>query len=474
MRKLLLIFAVIAGTFCSAADLSDNRLNVEEKALVTVHAEDTHLAMILAILAEESGYNIVTGPQVNAEDKLTIHLNQVPIDQAINLVVRAAGLSYEIIGNSILVARQSNLSEEVGIDSHVITLQYANAQEIKKLLVNITEQIEVDETGNRLLISSSPKKMAEIEEIIKAVDVPALQIMLEARLIEVALSDEEQLGIDWSKLAHITEIIAETGAPISIGGVETGSLVPGLSVAAGADGGIEESFTPLAYGVKPNQMYFQRMDPDIPIRFSRQLTAFDVTLDLLLKNNKAELLANSQVVALNGKEATIEMVDIVPYILSAGGVGGQVQVQREEVGIKLRIQPIVNSDGYITTIITPEVSSIFDFIGPDENIPWVKRRKSTTTVRVKDNESILIAGLLGADKIYESHRVPLLWRIPWLGEKLFTHSIEKEQKTDLVIQVTPHIVRDNYTSILKKDYHLDTETMMDEENTEESSKDENN
>ena len=94
---------------------------------------------------------------------------------------------------------------------------------------------------------------------------------------------------------------------------------------------------------------------------------------MLLKNNTAEILANSEVVTLNGHEATISMVDVVPYILSSGGVGGQVQVQREEVGIKLKILPTVNSDGYITTQVTPEVSSIYDFIGPDRNIPWVKK-----------------------------------------------------------------------------------------------------
>ena len=107
-----------------------------------------------------------------------------------------------------------------------------------------------------------------------------------------------------------------------------------------------------------------------------------------MKNNRADILTNSQVVTLNGHEATISMVDVVPYILSSGGLGGQVQVQREEIGIKLHILPTVNTDGYITTSVRPEVSSIFEFIGPDRNIPWVKKRQSTTTIRVMDNESI--------------------------------------------------------------------------------------
>ncbi|SVB11408.1 uncharacterized protein METZ01_LOCUS164262, partial [marine metagenome] len=88
---------------------------VEELNLVTVHAEDAHLPSILAILAKESGFNIVTDPNVNRQEKISIHLDDVPIDQAINLVVRAVGLSYEVVGNSFLVADPKKLKEEVGV-----------------------------------------------------------------------------------------------------------------------------------------------------------------------------------------------------------------------------------------------------------------------------------------------------------------------------------------------------------------------
>ena len=123
---------------------------------------------------------------------------------------------------------------------------------------------------------------------------------------------------------------------------------------------------------------------------------------------------------INGREASIKLVDIVPYILSSGGVGGQVQVQREEVGIKLNILPTVNTDGYITVKVEPEVSTIFEFIGPDKNIPRVKSRTSSTTIRVKDGESIVIGGLLSNDRKQTTYQMPVLHKIPWLGKKLFT------------------------------------------------------
>ena len=412
--------------------------NEEGKTLITVHAEDAFLPSILAILAKESGYNIVTDPNVNKQDKVSIHLDEVPIEQAINLVVRAVGLSYEVVGNSFLVADPKKLKEEVGVTSYVITLKYSAAEDVKNLLQDISDQVQVDIPGNKLLVNASPKKIAEIIQVVESIDVPAIQIMLETRLIEVAADIEEQLGLDWSKIASYKTILAENGVPLEEGG---GSIVPDDQT----------------IGQLPATMGFNRLSEMskkdktgiLPKYFSRQLTAFDLTLDMLMRNNKAEVLADSRLTTINGREANIKLVDIVPYILSSGGVGGQVQVQKEEVGIKLNVLPTVNTDGYITVKVEPEVSTIFEFIGPDANIPRVKSRMSSTTIRVKDGESIIIGGLLSNDKKETSYKFPVLHKLPWLGKKLFTSNGIIERKTDLIIQITPKIIQDEYTGITK-------------------------
>ena len=415
---------------------SDTNESSDDNTLITIHAEDAFLPSILAILARESGYNIVTDPNVNKQDKVSIHLDEVPIEQAINLVVRAVGLSYEVVGNSFLIADPKKLKEEVGITSYVVTLKYAAAADVKNLLQDISEQVQVDIPGNKLLVNASPKKIAEIIKVVESIDVPAIQIMLETRLIEVAADVEEQLGLDWSRISSYSTILAENGVPLQEGG---GSVVPDDQT----------------IGQKPATMGFNRLSGKkdetaiIPRYFSRQLTAFDLTLDLLLRNNKAEVLADSRLTTINGREANIKLVDIVPYILSSGGVGGQVQVQKEEVGIKLNILPTVNTDGYITVKVEPEVSTIFEFIGPDANIPRVKSRTSSTTIRVKDGESIVIGGLLSNDKKQTTYKVPILHKIPIIGSKLFTSRGVIERKTDLVIQITPKIIEDAYTGIVK-------------------------
>jgi type II secretory pathway component GspD/PulD (secretin) len=264
--------------------------------------------------------------------------------------------------------------------------------------------------------------------------------MLETRLIEVAADIEDKTGLDWSKISSYTTILAENGVPLT---TEGGSIIPDDQT----------------IGSLPATMPFNRLsgllEKDktgiVPKYFSRQLTAFDLTLDMLLRNNKAEVLADSRLTTINGREASIKLVDIVPYILSSGGVGGQVQVQKEEVGIKLNIAPTVNTDGYITVKVEPEVSTIFEFIGPDANIPRVKSRTSSTTIRVKDGESIVIGGLLSNDKKQTTYKLPFFHRLPWLGEKLFTSRSVIERKTDLIIQITPKIVVDEYSGIVKSD-----------------------
>ena len=430
----LIIFGLI--NFSSAQNLKE----VEDNTLITIHAEDAFLPSILAILAKESGYNIVTDPNVNKQDKVSIHLDEVPIEQAINLVVRAVGLSYEVVGNSFLVADPKKLKEEVGVTTYVVTLKYAAAEDVKSLLQDISDQVQVDIPGNKLLVHASPKKIAEIIQVVEQVDVPAIQIMLETRLIEVAADIEDKTGLDWSKISSYTTVLAENGVPLTTGG---GSVIPDDQT----------------IGNLPATMPFNRLsgllEKDktgiVPKYFSRQLTAFDLTLDMLLRNNKAEVLADSRLTTINGREASIKLVDIVPYILSSGGVGGQVQVQKEEVGIKLNIAPTVNTDGYITVKVEPEVSTIFEFIGPDANIPRVKSRTSSTTIRVKDGESIVIGGLLSNDKKQTTYKLPFFHRLPWLGEKIFTSRSIIERKTDLIIQITPRIIVDEYSGIVKSE-----------------------
>jgi type IV pilus assembly protein PilQ len=406
---LVLLALVVAGLPHATPAWAD-----DADKLITLDAEDAYIPSVLKILAEKGDLNIVTGPGVTT-GRLSIHMKDVPIDQAVNLVVRAAGLAYERIGNSVLVASPEALKQETGLSSYVVDLKYADANEVKDALAKLAADIQVDRSGNRMVVVTSPRVIAEIAAIVKKLDVPARQVMLEARIIEVSTTQTQKLGIDWDLLNRQSFIIVEGDA------------------------------APSAPGALPDKLPFIRQVNQNG-RLTVQAKTFQAALDMLIHDGNARILANPKVATLNGKEATMLVGQRIPYVVSGttftGNAAAQTQtIQREEVGIKLRITPLINADGYITTDINPEVSSVTSFVGPNADLPVVDTRQASTTVRLKDGNSVIIGGLLSEDKTRTVTKVPLLGQIPGLG-LLFQHHSVTSTKKDLVIEITPRIIPD--------------------------------
>jgi type IV pilus secretin PilQ/predicted competence protein len=386
---------------------------------VTLDAEDAYLPTVLKILAEKGDLNIVTGPGVTA-GRLSIHMKDVPIDQAVNLVVRAAGLAYERIGNSILVADAKSLKDETGLSSYVVDLKYADARDVQAAIKNLADQVQIDPGTNRLIVVTSPRVIAEIRNIVQTLDVPARQVMLEARVVEVSTDDTKRLGIDWEQLSRQGVVFVEGNYDSSFG---SGSQLSNLKVFKNTPG-THDIF-------KLNN-------------FTRDAQVYRLAIDLLIRNGNARVLANPKIAVLNGREASILIGSRIPYTVSgtifAGGAAAPTQtIQREEVGIKLRITPLINADGYITTTINPEVSSVIGFQGVNSDLPVVATRQASTTVRLKDGNSVIIGGLLSEEKTTTVTKLPILGSIPVLGY-LFQHQSIVTSKKDLVIEVTPRIL----------------------------------
>ncbi len=388
---------------------------------ITLDADDAYLPTVLAILAEKSGYNIVTGPGVSKTEKLTIKLKDAPIEEAMNLVVRAVGLSYELVGSSFLVAKPEFIKSDAGLTSYVLALKYADPQRTSEMLKQMKATVTVDSSSGKLLIIASPKVIAEIRQLVDSIDEPAQQIMLSARVIEVGVDDEEKVGVDWGRLTPVKFQIAEgTGTSMKMDRLDN-------------------------FGV-----------------FYRQQPIFDFAVDWLLSNNKADILSNTQVATMNGRPATIQSVDVFPYLYSttqqqfnpqqanAVTTVPTVTLEREKIGVILSITPKINSDGYVTTSISAEVSSIFSFIGRNQDIPWTVQRKAETTIRAKDGETIVIGGLLGIKRNKTKNKVPLLGDLPYFGG-LFSHNYETMKKTDMIIEVTPTILKEGQVKFKESD-----------------------
>ncbi len=431
MKKLLILFTLILPLTVSSqnADDSANDQNLKVKTYsdeseglssrVDIDADDAFLPAVLKTLSEISGYNIVTGPEVNRQQRISIHVLNVPVEEAINLVVRATGLSYEIVGNSFLVTHADNLQQEVGITSHLIELQYARAEEMKELLKNLTQNIQVVESKNALLISTSPKIIGEIRDVVKKLDVPSKQVVLQTRVIEVQVDKVKQLGIDWEKLSKLTTILAERPVdPLTGLGIDSKDFIGDTKL-----------------GELPSDHTFQMVDGlDDVGYFDRQLTAFDITLDFLLKTNTAKLLTDTKLTTMNNRKASIHIGEVIPFIVKSTE---SAHVEREKVGITVEITPQINRDSLITAVVKPEASTIIEMI--NGSLPRRKVRTAETTVLVKDRQKIIIAGLMSTEDQMDVQSVPFLGDIPYVG-KIFQHYSTKEVQTDLIIEITPYII----------------------------------
>ena len=325
-----------------------------------------------------------------------------------------------------MVAEAKSLNDETGLSAYTIELKYADASEVQTALSGISDKIQVDRGGNRLIIVTSPRIIGEIQGIVTEMDKPARQVMLEARVVEVSTDGLKKLGIDWDQLnrqgftfVEGTYDSANVGNIVNPGSGGTVKLVPN---------------TPGSYDIWKLG------------NFTRFPMVFRAFVDLLIQEGNARVLAAPKLVTLNGKEATMLAGQRIPYLVSqtvfAGGAAAPTQtVQIEEVGIKLAILPLINADSLITVRIRPEVSSVTGFRGITGDLPVVSTRQAETTVRLKDGMSVVIGGLLNEEKTSTTTKVPFFGDLPWLGT-LFRHVNSSTTKRDLVIEVTPHLLAD--------------------------------
>ncbi|MDR0305842.1 MAG: hypothetical protein LBI42_03280 [Chitinispirillales bacterium] len=372
------------------------------KAPITLNAREASLSEVLRVLADRSGMNFVVAEGVHRE-KISIILNNTPLDEAINLLVRASGLSYEIIGNSILIAEAGKLKDEVGLSSYVVELKYAKADEVAASLADLTKSIKVDKGGNRLICFTSPRMILEIERIVKALDQPHTLVLLETRLIEVEMTKLGKYGVNWEMLAG------------GEAGLTTALTVPGQPVSKGFNFGGGE----------------------------RTAFQIDAAVNLMLRNNDARILMDSKLTTTNNREASLHIGKVIPYVIQSynlsGSGGANQQIEKENVGTMVTMTPHINDKNQITLSLKPEVSTIAEWRGPNLDIPVVSTRKTSTTVRVENGQKVILAGLLNEEIIESVNKLPILGDIPIIGA-LFRNKRSDVLKKNLIIEVVPRII----------------------------------
>ena len=399
----------------------------KEKRVSSIVFKDTPVVEALHALSSTYGLNIV--PRDDIKGKITIDLEDVTLDEALRSILKSGEYRYVKKGNIIFV-------EKEGVTTRAFSLNYARAQELKELFEGLlTEQgiVQVDERSNKLVVTDIPLGLEKAQDLLAQIDIPARQVMIEAKMVNITLSDLTQIGVNWS--GTYSEKSSFPRDPRKKFQVEGGAFFawPTLAEKEGTKvlptgdhsiefGGKGVKFPGLVFGVGMTLKHWK----DVL-----------VMIDALVEDQKADVLASPRIVTANGKEAKIIIGEKVPYKEKTQTTTGTTETTKFiDVGTILRVTPHIGGGGYITMTIHPEVSLVTGLI---DSQPRIDTCESHTEVTIKDGRTIVIGGLIKETKQTAESRIPILGSLPLIG-RLFRSTKTLGEKKELVVFVTPHIL----------------------------------
>lgn len=387
---------------------------------ISLDFRDTDIRDILKIIAQKTGTNIIAEKSVRGN--VTVKLNDVYYEEAMNLIAKTNGYAIRKIGNTWILADEKKLVEafEKGL---TITkrLQYAKAADVSKIIAQTIKKdvrVATDDRINAVIVSGSKDILDEVKKLIETIDTPVHQVMIEAKIVEVNTNATKNLGFKWT--------------------AGLGNEPKGL-----------DSFPIFSakeyFANNPNANLYQNgfSGPQGELfglgDFYRENLIFKTTLALIEERRESKILSNPKISAMNGQEANIVIGEKVIY------PGGADQPPKEkDTGIKLKITPRINDDGYITVEAEPEVSEVTGWSN-NGTYPIIGTRSAKTTIRVRDGEEILIGGLIRDRENREKNKVPFLGNIPII-KSLFSFSGKSGASQELIILITPHIIAQSLES----------------------------
>lgn len=379
---------------------------------VTLDVKNADIVDVLKVLAEQSGQNIVATQ--NVKGTTTVDLHNVPLKEALDLIVRTNGLDYRQVGNVYVVGTPADLAAQFGQSGQVATqsvafpIKYANPADLAKQLATVipANNFTVDARTDTLLVTGTPDIIQSARNYLALSDIPAPQVMFEVKVIDITrTNDTANNGVNYSGSSALAFLENPLGAP------------PG------------QTFT------VPATQYLGQPIPLQP--FSRNELFIQAQLNYLITHNEAQLLADPKVSALDNLPASILIGQTYP-IVYYDPRAGQFQAQFVDIGVKMNITPVINTDGYITTTLHTERSVITGFV---QQFPILNKRSADSTLRVKDGETIVLGGMIDDEMTKSISKIPLLGDIPVFGV-LFKNINETKLHNEVVFLITPHIINE--------------------------------
>ena len=431
---------------------------------LTLNFQDIETRAVLQLLAETSGRNIVVSDTV--QGNVTLRLRNVPWDQALDIVMTTKGLDMRQNGNVIIVApaeeiaaretadleAQRAISELEPLYSEFLQVNYAKAEDLAALIradggnamLSDRGSIAVDDRTNTLLVQDTAESLQNIRRMVRTLDIPIKQVLIESRIVVVNDDFSRDLGVRLGVTALHESGTNSGGTFVSGTGAGTDTMV-GSAVSNLADPANGTIF-PVSLPTLSN-----RYNVNVPIaeaagRFSLAVLESDYLVDLELTaleaEGRGEIVSTPRVITANQKEARIEQGVEIPYQQSASS--GATTVQFKKAVLSLTVTPQITPDNNIIMDLMVHKDNVGEIIstgGLGGTVPSIDTRAVQTQVLVADGQTVVLGGIYETERRETVSKVPFMGDIPGVGH-LFKSTQRVNNKAELLIFVTPRILEE--------------------------------
>ncbi|MBA4289262.1 MAG: type IV pilus secretin PilQ, partial [Pseudomonas sp.] len=451
------------GVYDYLAYQTDNKLTISVKPLTQVEAEkrkaesfsysgeklslnfqDIDVRSVLQLIADFTDLNLVASDTVSGN--ITLRLQNVPWDQALDLVLKTKGLDKRKIGNVLLVApadeiaarerqeleSQKQIAELAPLRRELIQVNYAKASDMAQLFQSVTSadgssdtrgSVTVDDRTNSIIAYQTSERLDELRRIVAQLDVAVRQVMIEARIVEANVDYDKALGVEWRGARVGDNNFVVSGAD----GNRVGA--PGFGQNAGAQNPTNSLGNFVDMGAVGRTSGFG-------IGFITDNTILDLELSAMEKTGNGEVVSQPKVVTSDKETAKILKGSEIPY--QEASSSGATATAFKEAALSLEVTPQITPDNRIIMEVKVTKDAP-NFDRAVNGVPPIDKNEVNAKVLVSDGETIVIGGVFSNTQTKSIDRVPFLGELPYLG-RLFRRDVVRDQKSELLVFLTPRIM----------------------------------
>ncbi|MDQ0124506.1 type IV pilus assembly protein PilQ [Pseudomonas lini] len=412
---------------------------------LSLNFQDIDVRSVLQLIADFTNLNLVASDTV--QGGITLRLQNVPWDQALDLVLKTKGLDKRKIGNVLLVApadeiaarerqeleSQKQIAELAPLRRELLQVNYAKAKDIAELFKSVTNKqaetdergsITVDERTNNIIAYQTQDRLDELRRIVAQLDIPVRQVMIEARIVEANVDYDKSLGVRWG------------GSVQNKGNWNASGVSSGSSTTIGTPGSTSTNSPFVDMGTTGNTS-------GLGIAFITDNVLLDLELTAMEKTGNGEIVSQPKVVTSDKETAKILKGTEIPY--QEASSSGATSVSFKEASLSLEVTPQITPDNRIIMEVKVTKDEP-DYLNKVQDVPPIKKNEVNAKVLVNDGETIVIGGVFSNTQSKVVDKVPFLGDVPYLG-RLFRRDVVSEKKSELLVFLTPRIMNNQAIAV---------------------------